>query len=87
MDDGCCILTLDYFFSRPKIVIGTLKGYDPLLNLVLDETEECLRGMGNEHVNLTTNRQQSTICFGTRFTNMHTIRLTCYLFRSRRTLA
>ncbi|KAF9189966.1 Sm-like protein lsm7 [Haplosporangium sp. Z 11] len=22
---------------------GTLKGYDPLLNLVLDETEECLR--------------------------------------------
>lgn len=27
------------------IVIGTLKGYDPLLNLVLDETEECLRGM------------------------------------------
>jgi small nuclear ribonucleoprotein (snRNP)-like protein len=26
------------------LVIGTLKGYDPLLNLVLDETEECLRG-------------------------------------------
>lgn len=36
-------------FFTPQIVIGTLKGYDPLLNLVLDETEECLRGMGNDN--------------------------------------
>ncbi|KAF9124620.1 Sm-like protein lsm7 [Mortierella sp. 14UC] len=30
-------------YSGGREVIGTLKGYDPLLNLVLDETEECLR--------------------------------------------
>jgi len=37
-----------FFFFKKKfihiIVIGSLKGYDPLLNLVLDDTEEFLRG-------------------------------------------
>ncbi|KAF8987268.1 Sm-like protein lsm7, partial [Haplosporangium bisporale] len=32
-------------YSGGREVIGTLKGYDPLLNLVLDETEECLRDL------------------------------------------
>lgn len=30
-------------YSGGREVVGTLKGYDPLLNLVLDETEEYLR--------------------------------------------
>ncbi|KAK3819913.1 MAG: U6 snRNA-associated Sm-like protein LSm7 [Benniella sp.] len=30
-------------YSGGREVVGTLKGYDPLLNLVLDETEESLR--------------------------------------------
>lgn len=36
------------FFS-PRIVTGTLKGYDPLMNLVLDEVKETMRDdAGNE---------------------------------------
>jgi small nuclear ribonucleoprotein (snRNP)-like protein len=32
------------------IVIGTLKGYDQLMNLVLDEVKEALTGMSSSHV-------------------------------------
>ena len=31
--------------DEPLIVVGTLKGYDQLMNLVLDEVRETLRGM------------------------------------------
>ncbi|KAK9765882.1 U6 snRNP-associated protein Lsm7 [Basidiobolus ranarum] len=34
-------------FSGGREVIGSLKGYDPLLNLVLDETKECIRDPEN----------------------------------------
>ncbi|ORX91605.1 U6 snRNA-associated Sm-like protein LSm7, partial [Basidiobolus meristosporus CBS 931.73] len=34
-------------FSGGREVVGSLKGFDPLLNLVLDETNECLRDPEN----------------------------------------
>lgn len=34
---------------RRLIVIGTLKGYDQLMNLVLDDVKELLRGMVPPH--------------------------------------
>ncbi|RKO90301.1 hypothetical protein BDK51DRAFT_4564, partial [Blyttiomyces helicus] len=32
-------------YAGGREVVGSLKGYDPLLNLVLDDTEEYLRGL------------------------------------------
>ena len=37
--------TLDVrHWSKSFLVIGILKGYDPLVNVVLDETEEFIKG-------------------------------------------
>ena len=38
--------TKSFFFV---LVVGKLMGYDPLLNLVLDETIEYLKGLSNSH--------------------------------------
>ncbi|RHZ86652.1 hypothetical protein Glove_48g108 [Diversispora epigaea] len=37
-------------FNGGREVTGLLKGYDPLLNLVLDDTEEQLRDPENNHL-------------------------------------
>lgn len=43
------MLTLVSLFFPPRLVTGTLKGYDPLMNLVLDEVKETMRDdAGNE---------------------------------------
>lgn len=39
-----CPLSIDYKMIFTVTVTGTLKGYDQLLNLVLDEAIEFLRG-------------------------------------------
>lgn len=36
-------------FSGGREAAGVLKGYDPLLNLVLDDTTEYMRGMCGHH--------------------------------------
>ena len=41
---ACRPLRDDEADFRPKIVIGTLKGYDGLMNLVLDDVKETMRG-------------------------------------------
>jgi LSM domain len=51
MEDGkvCYFLSFAYKkesgLTRVDKVTGTLKGYDALMNLVLDEVQESLRGM------------------------------------------
>ena len=45
-----CLATDQTAFTHP--VIGSLKGFDPLLNLVLDDTEELLRGLSCNGVGL-----------------------------------
>lgn len=39
--------------SLPRSVTGTLKGYDALLNLVLDEVEEDIRGKHLSQLHIT----------------------------------
>ena len=46
-----------YAISDPVFllpVVGTLKGYDQLMNLVLDDVQEMLRGMDISVVNVNT---------------------------------
>lgn len=38
---------IDVKFSGGREVTGTLKGYDALMNLVLDDVEEVMRGLSN----------------------------------------
>ena len=48
VDGGICLVTVGRkanFGICREIVTGTLKGYDQLMNLVLDDVKELLRGM------------------------------------------
>ena len=38
------LLCIVYMYFLPSLATGTLKGYDQLLNLVLDNTVEHMRG-------------------------------------------
>mmetsp|Transcript_6917 Transcript_6917/g.7962 ORF Transcript_6917/g.7962 Transcript_6917/m.7962 type:complete len:96 (-) Transcript_6917:992-1279(-) len=53
-------------FQGGREVVGVLKGYDPLVNIVLDETEEFLRDPENPDVLTEKTRKLGlTVCRGT----------------------
>lgn len=39
-----CVLALEVCHTNCRIVVGMLKGFDQLMNLVLDDVQEVMRG-------------------------------------------